>query len=70
MILRVGDKIDMKKKHPCGGVSFMVLRVGSDIKIRCMKCQHEVTVPRIKLERSIKKITTPDGEERKNTPNV
>ena len=70
MIMRVGDRIDMKKKHPCGASSFTVLRVGSDIRIRCTGCLREVTVPRIKLERAIKKVWTPEGEERKDTLNV
>ncbi len=70
MIMRVGDRLEMKKKHPCGATSFTVLRVGSDIKVRCDGCAHEITVQRIKLERGIKKVFTPDGEERKETPNV
>ena len=65
MIMRVGDRIDMKKKHPCGSTSFTVQRVGSDIKIKCTLCGHETTVARVKLERSIKKVWTPEGEERK-----
>lgn len=70
MIMRVGDKLDMKKKHPCGAFSFTVMRVGSDIKMKCNGCGREVTVARVKLERAIKKVWTPEGEERKDTPNV
>lgn len=66
MIMRVGDTIKMKKKHPCGASSFTVLRVGSDIKIRCDGCAREVIVPRIKLESAIKKVLMPSGEERKD----
>ncbi len=70
MIMRVGDMLEMKKKHPCGASVFTVLRVGSDIKVKCSGCGHEVTVARIKLERGIKKVRTPDGEERKEDTNV
>lgn len=70
MIMRVGDRLDMKKKHPCGASSFTVLRVGSDIKVRCTGCGHEVTVARVKLERAIKKVWTPEGEERKDIADV
>ncbi len=70
MIMRVGDRLDMKKKHPCGASSFIVLRVGSDIKVRCTGCQREVTVARVKLERAIKKVWTPEGEERKDAADV
>lgn len=54
--MEVGDKLLMKKPHPCGGKEFEVLRVGSDIKIRCTTCAHEVVVPRVKLEKNIKSI--------------
>lgn len=65
MIMLVGDTLEMKKKHPCGGDSFTVLRVGSDIKVRCDTCSREVTVARVKLEKGIKRVMTPTGEERK-----
>ena len=55
--LDVGDTLEMKKKHPCGGKAFTVLRVGSDIRIRCKTCGHDVTVAREKLEKNIKKVT-------------
>lgn len=51
-----GDTLEMKKEHPCGGNMFYVLGVGSDIKIRCQNCAREMTVPRIKLEKNIKKV--------------
>lgn len=54
--LHVGDVLQMKKKHACGADTFDCLRVGSDIRIRCQGCGRDVTVPRIKLESSIKKI--------------
>ena len=52
----VGDVLTMKKQHPCGGNTFRVLRVGSDIRIVCENCGHDVTVARGKLEKNIKKI--------------
>ncbi len=53
-----GDIIQMKKMHPCGNAMFRVLRAGSDIRIRCERCGRDITVPRIKLEKSVKKIQT------------
>jgi len=54
----VGDKIETKKNHPCGkkSVIFTVLRVGADIKIKCDNCGREVMLPRLKIEKMIKKI--------------
>lgn len=51
-----GDTLELKKAHPCGTAAFLVLRTGSDIKIRCLGCMREVAVPRIKLEKNIKKV--------------
>lgn len=62
MDVRVGDKIIVKKPHPCGSVEFAVLRVGMDFKIKCTKCAREVMVPRAKIERNIKKILRDDEQ--------
>ena len=61
--IHVGDILHMKKKHACGGDSFDCLRVGSDIRIRCRSCGRDVTVPRIKLESSIKRIECTEEKE-------
>jgi len=56
MDISVGDKILVKKQHPCGGNVFSVLRVGMDFKIKCDTCGHEIMVARAKIEKRIKKI--------------
>lgn len=56
MDIFVGDTIQTKKAHPCGGNTFQVLRVGMDFRIRCTKCGHEVLLPRAKIEKNIKKV--------------
>lgn len=56
MNVNAGDKLEMKKQHPCGGKVFTVLRAGMDFKIRCDKCGREVMVPRQKIEKNIKRI--------------
>lgn len=61
MDIKVGDKIIMKKPHPCGEKTFLVLRVGMDFKIKCVKCGHEIMVARSKAEKNIKKIIR-DGD--------
>lgn len=54
----VGDILIMKKTHPCDkkAVRFSVMTVGSDIKVKCLSCDREVIIPRVKLEKSIKVI--------------
>lgn len=56
MDVRPGDRLLMKKPHPCGNSTFLVLRSGMDFRIRCTKCGREVIVPRLKCEKNIKKI--------------
>ena len=56
MSVKVGDRVEMKKPHPCGSKEFEVLRVGMDFKLRCLGCGREVMAPRRKIEKNIKKI--------------
>ncbi len=56
----VGDTLELKKQHPCGGKLFEAARVGSDIRIICKNCGRDMTLPREKLERAIKKIIPPE----------
>ena len=54
--IRVGDKLEMKKTHPCGEKIFTVLRSGIDFRLRCDKCGREFLIPRVKAEKNIKKV--------------
>ncbi len=56
MNVNVGDRLLMKKPHPCGGKEFEVLRIGADFKIKCLGCEREVMLPRSKAEKNIKQI--------------
>ena len=56
MDVRVGDKLQMKKPHPCGTNVFEVLRIGADFKLRCLGCGREVMGPRAKFEKMVRQI--------------
>ena len=58
MELHLNDRVELKKQHPCGCKTFVITRVGMDIKWRCENCGREVMLPRSKAEKSIKKILT------------
>lgn len=66
MDIRVGDILELKKPHPCGCKRFLVTRAGMDFKIQCQKCGHLVEVPRVKIEKNIKKVLR--GEEAEAAP--
>lgn len=53
--LFVGDVVEMKKNHPCGGNQFKIMRVGSDVRVVCLHCSHDMTLERVKFEKSIKR---------------
>ena len=56
----LGDIIQMKKQHPCGEHNFEVIRVGADIKIKCIGCGRIVMIPRSKFVKLAKKKIDPE----------
>lgn len=52
----IGDVVEMKKGHPCGNNKWEIIRVGADIKIKCLGCGRIVMLPRSKFEKDAKKI--------------
>ena len=52
----LGSIVIMKKNHPCGENKWQITRVGVDIKIKCMKCNHEVMLSRLDFEKKLKKV--------------
>jgi len=52
--LRLGDVVRLRKPHPCGSYEWEVVRIGADIGIRCLKCQHRDLLERAVLERRVK----------------
>ncbi|MDO4365045.1 MAG: DUF951 domain-containing protein [Clostridia bacterium] len=57
MDIQVGDILTVKKSHPCGSKEFEVLRIGADFKIKCLGCDHVVTVARSKIEKNIRSVS-------------
>lgn len=58
MDYNVGDIVETKKNHPCGGNTWEITRVGVDFKLRCTKCGHLIVLPREKALIRIKKIVS------------
>jgi hypothetical protein len=51
--LYLGDVLRLRRRHPCGGETWLVDRLGADIGIRCETCGRHVLVGRPALERRI-----------------
>lgn len=60
---KLGDIIVMKKVHPCGSNEFEIIRLGADIKLKCMKCGHVIMLPRIELNKKIKRVMNNEKKE-------
>lgn len=56
MDICVGDRLEMKKPHPCGNHMFEVLRIGMDFRLKCEGCGHEFMAPRRKIERHVRHV--------------
>lgn len=61
MDIQLGDVLTMKKGHPCGENRWLVLRLGADLRLRCMGCAHEVMIPRVRVEKSIRTLRHPEN---------
>ncbi|MBQ4383936.1 MAG: DUF951 domain-containing protein [Firmicutes bacterium] len=62
MDVREQDVLRLKKPHPCGSYTWLVLRVGIEFRLRCEGCGHEVILPREKAEKRVRRIVR-DGQE-------
>ncbi|GAA0684217.1 MULTISPECIES: DUF951 domain-containing protein [Clostridium] len=55
-IFNLGDIVEMKKQHPCGSSNWEIIRLGADVKIKCVGCQRIIMIPRSKFEKDVKKV--------------
>jgi hypothetical protein len=49
--LRLGDRIGLRKAHPCGSREWHVSRLGADIGLVCAGCGHRILMDRLDVER-------------------
>lgn len=54
--IRLGDVVRLKKKHPCGSYDWEIVRLGADIGLKCLGCDHRIMMKRQVLERRIKAV--------------
>ena len=58
--LGLGDVVQLRKPHPCGGDRWRVLRVGADLRLKCLRCSRTVLVPRADIEPRIRRVIPVD----------
>lgn len=54
--INIGDIVEMKKAHPCGNNKWQIMRVGSDIKIKCLGCDRIVMLTRGEFDKKAKRL--------------
>lgn len=52
----LNDIVQMKKQHPCGENRWKIIRMGMDIRVKCMGCNHSVMIPRKEFGKKMKKV--------------
>jgi hypothetical protein len=57
MEYKLNDIVEMKKEHPCHkSKQWRIIRMGADIRIKCLGCGASVLMPRREFEKKVKKI--------------
>ena len=54
---KLGSIVIMKKQHPCGTNEWEIVRVGADVKIKCIHCGRTIMLPRIEFNKKLKSVT-------------
>ena len=52
----LGDIVETKKTHPCGGNKGEVVRTGADYKIKCLTCGRLVMLTPDELKKRVKRV--------------
>ena len=59
MEYNLNDIVEMKKQHPCRkSTQWKIIRMGADIRIKCLGCGSSVLFPRSEFEKKLKKVLT------------
>lgn len=55
---KLGDIVELKKPHPCVYKSkqFEIVRVGADLKIKCLGCGNLIIISRDSFNKRFKKV--------------
>ena len=59
---KLGSVVIMKKPHPCGTNKWEIIRIGTDIKIKCLECGRTIMLPRIEFNKKLKKVVNDEKE--------
>ena len=67
--LHIGDRVQLRKPHPCGGDEWEIYRVGADIGLRCLSCNRRVLLARSLFGKQLRRlISTTSSRTEGDTP--
>lgn len=56
LMYSLGDIVETKKTHPCGGNKWEVVRTGADYKLKCLTCGRLVMLTPDELKKRVKRV--------------
>jgi hypothetical protein len=61
-VLRVelGDRLELRKPHPCGSRLWTVARLGADLGLVCVGCGRRILLERPEVERRLVRVVPRD----------
>lgn len=59
---QLGDIVQMKKPHACGENKWEILRLGADIKLKCMGCGRIIMMPHAEFNKKVKKLLAKEND--------
>ncbi|MBM4413146.1 MAG: DUF951 domain-containing protein [Chloroflexi bacterium] len=60
--VQINVRVRLPKPHACGGNTWVVTRIGVDVRVRCCQCERTVMLPRTQFERRAQIIVEPNHE--------
>ena len=57
----LGWVVRLRKRHPCGGTDWEVVRLGADIGLKCMGCGRRMLMPRSTLDKRVRAVVSGEG---------
>ena len=61
--IELHDRAILKKPHACGENLWEIVRVGADVKLKCLGCQRVVMLDRLEFLRRAKRILSAEKKE-------
>ena len=59
----LGDRVVLKKPHACGENLWEIVRVGADVKLKCIACNRVIMLDRLEFLRRAKRIVSSGKDE-------